>query len=245
MDNKTQWFADWFDSPYYHLLYKNRDLKEAEMFIDNLVDFMKPDVNARFLDLACGKGRHSIYLNKKGFEVTGIDLSQQSIEHATQYSNNTLTFYKHDMRYPCRINYFDYVLNLFTSFGYFESDREDASVINAIEKELKHKGKVVIDFMNTAKVIANLIINETKTMEGITFNISRKVENDFIFKQISFDDKGKHYLYEERVKALTLADFEKHLSANQLKVLNLFGNYQLQEFNQETSDRLIIIAQKQ
>ncbi len=244
MDNKTPWFANWFDSPYYHILYKNRDLKEAEVFIDNLIDFLKPNSNARFLDLACGKGRHSLYLNKKGFEVTGIDLSPKSIEHASQYSNNTLEFYVHDMRYPCRINYFDYVLNLFTSFGYFENDREDAAVISAIEKELKHQGKVVIDFMNTQKVIANLVADETKTMEGITFKIHRKVENNFIVKQISFSDKGNDYSFEERVKALTLNDFEKHLTAHQLKILNLCGNYQLQEYNQNTSDRLIIIAQK-
>ncbi len=244
MGNK-QWFASWFDSTYYHLLYKNRDLKEAEVFIDNLVSFLKPSDNARFLDLACGKGRHSLYLNKKGFEVTGVDLSQQSIEHASRYSNDKLEFYVHDMRYPCRINYFDYVLNLFTSFGYFESGREDAAVISAIKKELKHRGKVVIDFMNTTKVITNLVAKETKTIEGITFNIQRKVENSFIVKQISFTDECTDYSFEERVKVLTLNDFEKHLNAHQLKILNLFGNYQLQEFNQQTSDRLIIIAEKQ
>jgi SAM-dependent methyltransferase len=245
MDNKTEWFTDWFDSPYYHLLYKNRDLKEAEVFIDNLIDFLKPDTYARFLDLACGKGRHSVYLNKKGFEVTGVDLSAKSIKYASQYSNDKLEFYLHDMRYPCRINYFDYVLNLFTSFGYFNSDREDAAVVSAMKKELKHNGKIIIDFMNVTKVIPNLITDETKIIEGITFNIHKKMENNFIVKQISIEDKGNRYFFEERVKALQLGDFEKHLATHQLKILNLFGNYQLKEFNPQTSDRLIIIAQKQ
>jgi len=245
IDNKIEWFACWFNSPYYHLLYKERNLKEAEVFIDNLISFLQPPANASFLDLACGKGRHSVYLNKKGFQVTGIDLSAESIKYASQFSNDTLQFYVHDMRHPCRINYFDYVVNLFTSFGYFESAREDAAVISAIAKELKQNGKVVIDFMNATKVIANLVADETKTINGITFHIHRKVENNSIVKQISFDDKGEKHFFEERVKALQLNDFEKHLTAHQLKIVNLFGNYQLQKFNQQTSDRLIIIAQKQ
>ena len=244
-DNKTEWFACWFNSPYYHLLYKKHDLKEAEAFIDNLITFLQPPAGAGFLDLACGKGRHSVYLNKKGFEVTGIDLSPESIKYASQFSNDTLQFYVHDMRHPCRINYFDYVLNLFTSFGYFESERDDDAVISAIAKELKHTGKVVIDFMNVTKVIANLVAHETKIINGITFNIQRKVENNSIVKQISFDDKGERHFFEERVKALQLNDFEKHLTAHQLKIVNLFGNYQLQEFDQQKSDRLILIAQKQ
>src|SRR3989344_5362829 len=124
----TEWFECWFDSPYYHVLYKNRDFTEAELFIDNLVQLIKPSKSNRILDLACGKGRHAIYLNKKGFDVTGIDLSEKSIECAKISGNETLHFYTHDMRKLFRSNYFDIVLNLFTSFGYFEQEREDNAV---------------------------------------------------------------------------------------------------------------------
>ncbi|HET6992715.1 MAG TPA: methyltransferase domain-containing protein, partial [Bacteroidia bacterium] len=73
------WFESWFDSPYYHLLYGNRDEKEAENFIEVLARFLKAPKGSRALDLACGKGRHSVALYKNGFEVTGIDLSERNI----------------------------------------------------------------------------------------------------------------------------------------------------------------------
>ena len=115
IENKcNEWFEDWFDSPYYHLLYKNRDYSEAESFIDNLISFLKPEEGSRFLDLGCGKGRHSIYLNKKGFDVTGIDLSENSIAAAKEFENEQQNFYVHDMRKLFRTNYFDCVVNLFT-----------------------------------------------------------------------------------------------------------------------------------
>src|ERR1700751_1194972 len=116
-----QWFECWFDSPYYHLLYGTRDEKEASFFLDNLLHHIKLKEHARCWDLNCGKGRHSIYLHKKGFDVIGTDLSEKSIDHAKKFESETLHFYKHDMRSLFYSNYFDAVFNLFTSFGYFRN----------------------------------------------------------------------------------------------------------------------------
>lgn len=251
MPDDKQWFKNWFNSPYYHILYKERNHTEAELFIDNLVGLLHPEQNARFLDLGCGKGRHSVYLNNKGHNVVGVDLSPESIEFATQFvqrtpsgENERLQFYVQDMRKTGRINYYDYVLNLFTSFGYFEKESDDHATINAVSKALKQNGLFVLDFMNAKKVVANLIPHETKMCEGIEFTITRSVINNFIVKQIRFSDKGKDYHFQECVKALTLADFQKYFAANELKILHLRGNYQLEEFDENTSDRLIIIAKK-
>ena len=244
LDPLMKWFEAWFDSPYYHILYKDRDEEEAELFIDNLIAFLHPEKNSIFLDLACGKGRHSVYLNKKGFSTIGIDLSPESIAHATQFENESLQFYVQDMRKPFRINYFSHVLNLFTSFGYFEQERDDMAVMHTVYKTLRPHGLFVIDFMNAHKVLNTLIEEETKIIAGITFQISKKVEHNFIVKHIRFSDNGKHYDYQERVKALKLSDFERYLSAANLKIVNLFGNYQLAPFNQSSSERLIIIARK-
>lgn len=245
MENtSTQWFENWFDSPYYHILYKHRNFKEAESFIDNLIQLLRPKINSHFLDLACGKGRHSIYLNKKGYHVTGIDLSPESIAHASQFQNGSLQFYVHDMRKPFRINYFDYVLNLFTSFGYFENERDDIATIDAVYKALKPNGIFVLDFLNVHKTISGLIPEEIQEVDGITFKINKSIENNFIVKHICFSDQGNNYHFQECVKMLTLDDFEKYFAAKKLKILHLRGNYQLEEFNEKASDRLIIIAQK-
>ena len=76
-----EWFEDWFNSKYYHILYKNRDKSEAIFFLRNIINQLKFK-DGKILDVACGKGRHAKYFNKLGFEVIGIDLSQKSIEFA-------------------------------------------------------------------------------------------------------------------------------------------------------------------
>ena len=105
-----EWFETWFDSPYYHILYKDRDDKEAELFLDKLIAFLSPVPDSRILDVACGKGRHSIYLNKKGYKVTGYDLSEESISYDKQFENDRLEFYLHDGCFISALNFsvFDY-----------------------------------------------------------------------------------------------------------------------------------------
>jgi SAM-dependent methyltransferase len=246
MQNTGQqlWFEEWFNSPYYHLLYKDRDYKEAEFFIDKLITHLNPKAYSSILDLACGKGRHSIYLNKKGFDVTGLDLAANSIAAAQQYENEKLHFYVHDMRHLFRTNYYDLIFNLFTSFGYFYCERDNLNTIGAISKGLKPNGKLVIDFFNAKKVIAHLKKEETKEIDNVVFKISKRVEKGCIIKDIHFNDKGKSYSFTEKVQALTIVDFEKYFTANNLKIVNLLGNYELDAFDENTSDRLIIIAQK-
>lgn len=245
------WFVDWFDSPYYHILYKYRNNCEAELFIDNLIKYLAPVSNAKFLDLACGKGRHSFYVNKKGYDVVGVDLSPENILQAqklVQPNNikptNSLEFFVRDMRAINFSNEFDYVLNLFTSFGYFEDDAEDSKTIKAITDALKPNGILVLDFMNVKKVLSNLIQSEVKTNDEVTFTITKKIENNFIIKQIEFIDKGKKYSYTERVKILTQSHFSNYFAANNLKILDIKGNYELESFDENSSNRLIIIAQK-
>lgn len=236
------WFATWFDSPYYHLLYKNRDQSEAATFIENLIVFLKPEKGEKALDLACGKGRHSLELSTYGLDVLGVDLSPNSIEHALQFKGENLNFRVHDMRKPLGQS-FDLIFNLFTSFGYFDDWNDNQKVINAMHDSLTPKGKLVIDFMNAKKVIANLVSSEKKTIEGITFNITREVVEGFIIKHIKFEDKGHQYHFQERVAALTLKDFKTFLK-DKFKLEAVFGNYQLEDFDAKESDRLILVAEK-
>ena len=83
------WFVNWFDSPYYHTLYKNRDEKEAQVFIDNLVHHLQIKKGSKLIDIACGKGRHATYFNSLGLDVVGVDLSPNSIASAKKNENNT------------------------------------------------------------------------------------------------------------------------------------------------------------
>jgi len=239
-----EWFETWFDSEYYHKLYKNRDGVEAERFINNLISHLKLPVESNVLDLACGKGRHSFFLNQKGFITTGVDLSPNSISCANQFKNNTLHFEVKDMRESFCKNEFDAIFNLFTSFGYFDSKTENLKVLIAIEDMLKESGVFVIDFMNAKKVIDNLVENETKTIDDIGFKLSRFYRNGNIEKHIDFNDKNEAFHFEEKVQALFLKDFEMLINQTNLKIDSIFGDYNLNAFNEDISDRLIIVGRK-
>lgn len=238
------WFEEWFNSPYYHILYKNRDETEAKLFIDNISLSLDIENNAKILDLGCGRGRHAIYLSQKGFDVTGIDISPQNIRYAKKFKNDKASFYVHDMRKPFKTNYFDYIMNLFTSFGYFEKDEENYLTISSAAKSLKPNGHLIIDFMNSKKVMDNLVDDETKNISGLQFDIHRFIENGFIVKQINIKDRSENYFFKERVKAITLKDFEKYFDATGFKIINLFGDYTLSKFDEKRSDRLILIGRK-
>ena len=238
------WFANWFDSPYYHLLYKNRDDKEAQSFIDNLICRLKIPKKSMILDIACGKGRHSIYFNKRGMKVEGIDLSHNSINIAKKEENTTLNFSVYDMRKVFKKDTFDIIVNLFTSFGYFKKNKDEQTAITAMALSLKQEGTLIIDFMNTKKVIKNLVESERKEVDGVNFNIKRCIKNNYIIKDIIFSDNGNNYQFQEKVKALTLDDFSKLISHAGLKIIDIFGDYRLKDFNALTSERLIIICKK-
>tara|TARA_B100000809_G_scaffold85752_1_gene84145 strand:+ start:1854 stop:2576 length:723 start_codon:yes stop_codon:yes gene_type:complete len=238
------WFVHWFDSPYYHTLYKNRDEKEAQAFIDNLVQHLQITKGSKLIDIACGKGRHATYFNSLGLDVVGVDLSPNSIASATKNENATLQFSVHDMREVYQENSFDVVTNLFTSFGYFEENTDEQKAINAMASNLKARGFLIIDFMNVKKVIANLVLKEQKTIDGITFNIRRKVENNYIIKDIKIIDGEIKEHFQEKVKALTLADFSEFITNANLRIIDIFGNYKLEDFNATNSDHLILICKK-
>ncbi len=235
-----QWYASWFDTPFYHILYKDRGHDEAQAFMANLTSYLNlPDLGT-ILDLACGKGRHSVYLNSIGYDVTGVDLSENSIAHAKRFENNTLHFKVHDMckAYPKQ---FDAVFNLFTSFGYFENEEDNLLTIKAIKAELNEFGFGVIDFMNADYVIANLVPEDSKTIEGITFNQKRYIKDNFIVKDIQFTYDDEEYTFTEKVKALTLENFQSFFEQANVTLLDIFGDYKLSKFDKESSERLIMI----
>ncbi|WP_396160116.1 class I SAM-dependent methyltransferase [Flavobacterium sp.] len=238
--NSENWFSTWFDSPYYHILYKNRNEEEAQVFMDNITHYLNMPENGTILDLACGKGRHSIYLNKLGYQVTGVDLSENSIAIANESSNETLQFKTHDMREPMNETY-DAVFNLFTSFGYFDTFEDNIKTLKAIKDSINEYGFGVIDFFNTNFIIENLVAEETKEIDGITFNIKRFVENQKIIKEIRFEDKGETYNFTEKVSAFTLADFESMMEEAGIYLLEIFGDYKLKKFYKTQSERLIMI----
>ncbi len=239
------WFEDWFDSPYYHLLYSHRNDEEAYLFMQNLLDYLKPIPHSRILDLACGKGRHAQFIAQMGHYVTGVDLSDNSIEEAKLKNNANLEFFKHDMRFPFRIGYYDYVFNLFTSFGYFNNSRAEFNTIRSAVFNLKPRGILVIDFFNVQKVKQNIQTHQQfKTIGNVHFSWVKKIENNSVIKEITVNDNQQIHHYREQVHLLSLANFKAYFHKAGLTLTTCFGDYKLSPFHEEKSDRLIMIAQK-
>jgi SAM-dependent methyltransferase len=241
---QNNWFKTWFDTPYYHILYKNRSHTEAELFLGNLLHFLQPKPLSKALDLGCGKGRHAVFLNTNGLDVTGLDLSAQSISHANQFANTHLRFGVQDMRQPFGDARFDYVFNLFTSFGYFDDNADNQQVIRNVSQSLTPSGTLVLDYMNSTKALAQLTPHYIKTVDNIHFHINKTLENGFIVKNIDFDVSGKPFHFQERVKCISKVDFEEYFNANGLYIKHLFGDYTLHDFDELLSDRMIFIVAK-
>lgn len=238
----VNWFESWFDSRYYHLLYQHRDESEAEHFISNLVKFLHLQPKHRILDLACGRGRHSIFLNQMGFDVVGFDLSVNSINEAKKEETSTLHFHVHDMRHPFPLR-FECILSLFTSFGYFEKESEDVQVLQNIKDSLETGGIFVLDFFNSEKVRKMGEYHETKFIDGIEFVIHKWVSNNRINKKIMVTDGDKHMEFNESVQLISFKWLNEQLKDLGFKVDHLLGDYSLHPYSLE-SERMIIIATK-
>lgn len=240
----NEWFATWFDSPYYHILYQSHDDGEAQFFIDRLLHALALPPGARLLDLACGKGRHARYLAEKGFDVTGVDISPASIAFARTFEHPRLAFYQHDMRLPFRVNYFDGIVNMFTSFGYFDSDQDHLRTLTHVATGLKPGGLFLLDFFNSEWVRTHIVRREERTLDGITFHLRKSIRSGRIYKRVAFETGGRKFLFRERVRLFALPDFQEMFQAAGLELQRTYGDYDLSPFDPAHSKRLILIAQK-
>lgn len=243
---QSSWFKSWFDSDFYHQLYANRNEKEAADFIDQLVFQLQPPPGSTMLDLGCGSGRHAKYLASKGFRVTGMDLAFSSIRSAKKFETFDLRFCQQDMRLPFGSNQFNYVFNFFTSFGYFNTDAENHKVMRNIYDALTPRGLLVMDYMNAAWSEKRLLASEEKEIDGIVYKLNRWTDTTHFYKKIVIDGiqaKDK-FEYTEQVARFSLAEFEKMFSRNGLQLQQVYGDYQLNNYDSETSPRLIMIVKK-
>ncbi len=250
MAKRHPWFHEWFNSPYYHLLYDHRDEREAQDFIDRLLRYLHLPKGATALDLACGKGRHAAHLAQHALQVWGLDIAEESIEAARkQHRYPNLQFAVHDMRKPLPFpkEYFDAIFNLFTSFGYFETEEEHLKTLQNISTVLKPQGTFVLDFLNAEKIIRQLIPEDTVEKQGIQFHIRRWLDKaGYINKNIRFTEKEtkKELEFTERVRAFRQKDLKSLLLQAHLQPVAWLGDYHLAPYEAAKSDRLIVISKK-
>jgi len=242
------WFEEWFDSPLYEKLYANRDEQEAQQLIAFLEQTLDVSDCSSILDLGCGRGSHAINLGKKGYQVKGIDLSEEAIHTAREQAEalglENVSFEVRDMRNPLPET-FDAIVNLFTTFGYFKKDDENALVLDSAVNMLNDRGVFVLDYLNAQKVEQNFVAEEEGEFQGIRYQIKRYVQNGAIHKDIVFAGEGlsSPKSYWERVKLYDLDWFKNEMSDRNLEITKVNGDYQGGDFDPKTSPRLLIISQ--
>jgi SAM-dependent methyltransferase len=239
-----EWFEEWFNSPYYHVLYDKRDEEEASHFIENLINFIKPVPTDVFLDLACGRGRHALKINSLGYTTQGIDLSEESIDFAKQFESENLTFSVGDMRHVFMPDTYNYVFNLFTSFGYFSDLNDNKLMLRAIHAQLLNKGQLVIDFLNFNKIRGNFPKTERIVKGKIQFDINKRLDRGRILKEIKFSDQGVEYHFVEKLQAIDKTEMLALLESTGFELKTIWGDYGLNPYDEANSDRLIVLAEK-
>lgn len=244
------WFREWFDSPLYEKLYRSRNEEEAALLVELLEKEIPKSGYPHILDLGCGRGRHSITLAQKGYKVTGIDLSSEAIRKAKKNAKKKgveeIDFRVRDMRNPLP-QQFDAVVNLFTTFGYFLDDDENAKVFTGVASMLPAKGIFVIDYLNEHRARKDLVPEETGMYENLHYHIVREIKDGMIFKKITFegDELKGSVQYEERVKLYDTSWFRRELNNKGFKIKRCYGDYSGSEYNKETSPRMLMVAEKE
>lgn len=240
------WFEKWFNSPYYHILYHQRYEAESDAFMKRLVQLLNPPSGASMLDIACGKGRPAQVLASFGYNVTGIDLSEESVREAQVKAVDTLQFYRHDIRLPFWINYFDYAFNFFSSFGYFRTERENENALRTIAQSLRPNGYFVMDYLNVHYAENHLIHKQEDRINGVQFNLTKWFDETHFYKKIEIIDEllEEPLVYTEQITKYSLGDMTELLAFQNLQIQEVYGDYYFGNYDLHRSPRMMLVAKK-
>ena len=244
MINREDWFINWFNSKYYHILYKSRNKNEASDFIQAIISTLSLKSNNSVLDLGCGNGRHSISLSNYFKLVHGIDISSENISLANENKKENLKFFISDMRNFDTNTKYEYIFNLFTSFGYFKKNEDNIKVLKSCHHHLNKNGLLFVDFLNSEQIKRTISgLKETKNINGIRFNIYKEIVDDYVVKNIEIKDGEATYNFQEKVQLFKIEDFKKMFEISGFEIISSYGDYQMNPYDSNSS-RLILCAKK-
>ncbi len=235
----TAWYKEWFGEEYLEL-YANRDAGEAERNVD-FVESLFEERPAGILDLASGAGRHTAALLRRGHRTVGVDLSKTLLAQAPGLPRVTA-----DMRcLPFADASFDWVLNFFTSFGYFESEDENRQVLREVARTLVKGGGLMLDLFNREQVLAHLESSETRQVGERIVEIERWYDevSERVNKRIRLLGSEYPQTFLESVRAYSADEVAEALAEADLGVTARFGSFAGEPFETD-SPRLILVAHK-
>ena len=240
INDSIPWFKRWFNENYLSL-YQHRDESDARDQIRLILRTLSPAKDQSILDLGCGVGRHLYILCRKGYRAFGLDLSDTLLREGIRLYGN-LPVIQADMR--AIPGHFHLILSLFTSFGYFESHTSNKRVIESISQSIGTGGWFWFDFLNPAYLRSHLEARTvTETPSGQRVVEKRSICQDRVVKDILFKKDNKSWDFQESVRLYSRRDLELMLKEFALIPQGCFGNYMVDDWD-ENSPRTIIFARK-
>lgn len=246
MPSNKQWFETWFNHPFYLELYAHRNDADAQKLLDLIFPCLNLTTSSRILDLGCGNGRHSIQMTKRGYHVTGLDLSPHLLSIARKDAAKqdlTINFIESDMRYFKLFPPFDAVFNCFTSFGFFEDDRENFSVWRNVSEHLNPGGYFIFDYLNEAYIRQHLVDADEKDFGKFHISQKRRIEKDMIKKIVRINKNDEILEFEESVKLYSFDMIASVLDNFGFSIEKTWGNYDGGILS-PNNDRIILTAKR-
>lgn len=248
------WYQAWFNTDLYYRIYANRNNREAFILSELLSKLIPNSTYPNVLDLACGRGRHAIHLAQKNYQVTGVDLADNALktaqERAMSLNLQNIQFQQADMRLlsqkPELPTPFDAVINVFTSFGYFDH-QTNQKVIQEVAKVTRKEGCFVLDYLNPNHVESNLVREEEGEYFELNlhYKIKRWIDNQIVYKQINLNDtQGNSHSFTEEVHLYSRNWFEQSFEKAGFALKNSFGNYHGGVYDAAGSPRQIHVGYK-
>ena len=242
---KRPWFETIFDERYPELFAPLEGNAEEE--VEEIVELLALAPGAAVEDLGCGRGRHAIPLARRGYLVTGVDLSDKMLRLARTRSEKDgvrVEWVRDDMRTFCRPGAFDACLSLFTSFGFF-SDKENQKVLDNVGRSLKAGGRLLLDLRNAGKGLSRLNdLDETREIASGTLKMSMRYDH------ATQRARAEHVLTRRDGIRISSAFDVRIYSGEELsgmirnagmRVTDIFGSLSGALFD-ETSTRMVIVA---
>jgi cyclopropane fatty-acyl-phospholipid synthase-like methyltransferase len=242
-----EWFKDWFNTEEYLSVYRHRNDEDAVKLVNLILNNVEIKLGSNVIDLASGAGRHSILFAEKGFNVTSVDLSENLLEVARKTSEKLglkINFVNADLRNFCITSRFDLAVNLFTSFGYFNSDKQNYSLFSTAYNLLNDNAFFVLDFFNSNYIRNNLVEHSEDSKNGKWIIQERKIFQDRVIKNIKISNNGNSKSFMESVRLYTQEELISAVQTCGFNVEKTFGDYDGNNFDLDSSGRIIIISRK-
>ena len=230
------------------IMFSQQRLANSPAEVKNIVSLLDIKPQAHVLDLGCGVGRHSLELARQGFRVTGVDRTHRYLEQATEKATQeglNIEFIQDDMRTFCRPDTYDTVINMFTSFSYFEDPEEDRQVVANVFRSLKSGGSFLLETHGKETLARIFLERNWEEINGVFVLYERKptrnwgwMENRWImFKDNRrIEHKVSHRLYSATELATLLADCG-------FTQVNTYGDLSGNPYD-HTARRLVLVAKK-